>query len=56
MWYMRRILPDDLNTRRNAAELAPGLLSDDQKQTRLSVCKDLQDQVKKVRHFLFKVM
>jgi hypothetical protein len=39
-----------------AAKFVPCLLNDDQQQKQLSVCKNLQDQTRKDRNFLSKVI
>jgi [histone H3]-lysine36 N-dimethyltransferase SETMAR len=53
---IQEILTEDLNMKRIAAKWVPRLLNDDQKQKRLDVCRDLQNQIQSDPNFLKKVI
>jgi hypothetical protein len=48
-------MSEELNKRRIAAEFVPGLLQNEQKQHRLEVCRELQQQLQEDSNFLSKV-
>ena len=52
----QRILTVDLNMRRVAAKFVPRLLTQDQKNTRLTLCQDLKNQIESDPYFLSKVV
>jgi histone-lysine N-methyltransferase SETMAR len=52
----QRILSDDLNMRRIAAKFVPRLLSNDQKEHRVAVCRELKDQARDDSDFISKVI
>jgi len=52
----QRILTVDLNMRRVAAKFVPRLLTQDQKNTRLTLCQDLKNQIDSDPKFLSKVI
>jgi len=52
----QRILTVDLNMRRVAAKFVPRLLTQDQKNTRLTLCKVLKNQIESDPNFLCKVI
>jgi histone-lysine N-methyltransferase SETMAR len=49
-------LSDDLNIRRIAAKFVPRLLSNDQKEHRVAVCRELRDQARDDPNFISKVI
>jgi hypothetical protein len=53
---VQRILSDDLNMRRIAAKFVPRLLSNDQKEHRVVVCRELKDQARDDPDFISKVI
>ncbi|PNF20610.1 hypothetical protein B7P43_G04271 [Cryptotermes secundus] len=52
----QRILSEELNMRRIAAKFVPRLLQNEQKQHRLEVCRELQQQLQEDPNFLSKVV
>jgi len=52
----QRILTVDLNMRRVAAKFVPRLLTQDQKNTRLTLCLELKNQIESDPNFLSKVI
>jgi len=52
----QRILTVDLNMRRVAAKFVPRLLTQDQKNTRLTLCQELKNQIENDPNFLSKVI
>ena len=52
----QRILTVDLNMRRVAAKFVPRLLTQEQKNTRLILCQDLNNQIESDPNFLSKVI
>jgi hypothetical protein len=53
---VQRILSDDLNMRCIATKLVPRLLSNDQKEHRVAVCRELEDQARDDPNFISKVI
>ena len=54
--YCQRILTVDLNMRRLAAKFVPRLLTQDQKNTCLTLCQELKNQIESDPNFLSKVI
>jgi len=52
----QRILTVNLNMRRVAAKFVPRLLTQDQKNTRLTLCQELKNQIESDPNFLSKVI
>ncbi|PNF14514.1 hypothetical protein B7P43_G15642 [Cryptotermes secundus] len=52
----QRILSEELNMRRIAVKFVPRLLQNEQKQHRLEVCRELQEQLQEDPNFLSKVV
>ena len=52
----QRSLTVDLNMRRVAAKFVPCLLTQDQKNTRLTLCQEFKNQIESDPNFLFKVI
>jgi len=53
---IQRILADNLNMRGISAGFVPGLLSDDQKILRVSVCRELKQQARDDPHFISNII
>jgi hypothetical protein len=53
---VRKILTEDLEMRKVSENMAPQLLSEDQKQRRLDTCSDLSHQLAKGNNFLGRIM
>ena len=52
----QRILTEELHMKRVAAKFVPRLLSEDQRASRLDVCREMKDQLKTDPHFLSKIV
>jgi len=52
----QRILTVGLHMKRVAAKFVPGLLSEDQRASRLDVCREMKDQLKTDPDFLSKII
>ena len=54
--YCQRILTVDLNMRHGATKFVPRLLTQDQKNTHLTLCQELKNQIESDPNFLSKVI